>query len=115
MVVSRFSLVSISTFILFFRPASQIGQPCAEKFVEPELALGDGYSESKWVAERLLQLAAEQTSLSPVIVRIDQVSGSGNGYWKTTEWFPSLVQSAAFVKCLPDSPSVRVIPGLTRR
>jgi len=33
------------------------------------------------------------------------VSGSKNGHWKTTEWFPSLVQSAAIVKCLPDSPS----------
>jgi thioester reductase-like protein len=75
--------------------------------VGPELALGDGYSESKWVAERLLQLAAAQTSLQPIIIRVSQVSGSSNGYWKTTEWFPSLVQSATIVRCLPDSPSVR--------
>ena len=59
------------------------------------------------MAERLLQLAAAQTSLCPIIVRVDQVTGSSNGYWRTTEWFPSLVQSAAVVKCLPDSLIVR--------
>ena len=80
---------------------------CLEDFVEPEHALGNGYSESKWVAERLLQLAAAQTSLRPIIARVGQVSGSSNGYWKATEWFPSLIQSAAIVNCLPDSPSVR--------
>lgn len=30
-----------------------------------------------------------------------------NSYWRAVEWFPSLVQSAAIVKCLPDSPAVR--------
>jgi len=79
---------------------------CLEDFVEPEHALGNGYSESKWVAERLLQLAAAQTNLRPIIARVGQVSGSSNGYWKATEWLPSLIQSAAIVKCLPDSPSV---------
>ncbi|KAF9650882.1 hypothetical protein BDM02DRAFT_3185038 [Thelephora ganbajun] len=97
-------IVFISS-IAVLRGSTQSGQLCPEEFVGPDLALGDGYSESKWVAERILQLAATQTSLRPIIVRVDQVSGSSNGYWKTTEWLPSLIQSAAIVKCLPDSPS----------
>ena len=31
-----------------------------------------------------------------------KVPGSSDGYWKTTKWFPSLVQSTAIVECLPD-------------
>ena len=68
--------------------------------------MGNGYDESKWVAERLLQLAAEQTSLRPIIVRAGQVCGSSNGHWEATEWLPCVLRSATLVKCLPDSPIV---------
>jgi nucleoside-diphosphate-sugar epimerase len=100
-------LLFIPASILHFGSAMQNHELCSEEFVGPELALGSGYSESKWVTERLLQVAATQTSLCPIIARVDQVSGSSNGYWKKAEWFPSLVQSATIIKCLPDSPTVR--------
>jgi thioester reductase-like protein len=74
-----------------------------ENFVEPQLACGSGYSESKWVAERLIELAASQTSLCPVVVRVGQISGAKNGFWNATEWLPSIVQSIKNVGCLPDS------------
>jgi thioester reductase-like protein len=67
----------------------------------PESATINGYSQSKWVAERVLEVAAEQTSLTPVIVRVGQVSGGANGCWKPLEWIPGIVQSAALANSLP--------------
>jgi len=49
----------------------------------------------------LLEVAATQTSLRPVIVRVGQVSGGVNGYWNPLEWIPGIVQSAALTKSLP--------------
>ncbi|TFY80855.1 hypothetical protein EWM64_g3157 [Hericium alpestre] len=68
----------------------------------PEIAVGPGYSESKWISERILDAAAEKTSLRPVNVRLGQVCGDVNGMWNQDEWFPSMVKSALTVKCLPN-------------
>ena len=70
--------------------------------------MGSGYGESKWVAETLLIEAAARTPLRAVIVRSGQVSGGLNGYWNSSEWFPSMIQSAPSVKCLPVTSSERV-------
>ena len=67
----------------------------------PESATASGYSQSKWVSERMLEVAAAQTSLRPVIVRVGQVSGGVNGCWNPLEWIPGIVQSAALTKSLP--------------
>lgn len=69
--------------------------------VEADVAVGSGYGESKWVAESILWLAGRQTVLKPIVARVGQVSGGVNGCWNASEWIPSIVQSAAFVKCLP--------------
>ncbi|KAG5729986.1 Linear gramicidin synthase subunit D [Termitomyces sp. T112] len=69
--------------------------------LDAKFALGSGYPESKWVAERILTIAAEQTSLRPVIVRIGQMSGGRNGSWNPVEWVPSIIQSGKLVNCLP--------------
>jgi len=70
------------------------------------LAVGSGYPESKWVAERILTLASEKTSLRPVIVRIGQLSGGRNGSWNPVEWVPSIVRSGQLLGCLPLAPGV---------
>ncbi|KAH7914162.1 acetyl-CoA synthetase-like protein [Hygrophoropsis aurantiaca] len=70
-------------------------------FPDPSLAVGLGYAESKWVAERMLDNAAER-GLQVSIIRMAQLSGSPNGTWSTNEWFPSVVQSGPVLGCLPD-------------
>lgn len=75
--------------------------PVPEVPVEPESAVGNGYGESKWVSEKILAVAGSETALRPVVVRIGQVTGGVNGCWNTLEWIPSIVHSAALVKCLP--------------
>jgi thioester reductase-like protein len=69
----------------------------------PELALDDpalptaqGYSESKWVAERLLHEAGKFSGLSSAILRIGQIAGpvegskARSGMWNRQEWLPSV-------------------------
>ena len=75
--------------------------PVLEHAVPAAAAVGSGYGESKWVAEALLIEAATSTPLHVVIVRTGQVSGGLNGYWNSSNWFPSMIQSASCVGCLP--------------
>ena len=64
-------------------------------------ATSSGYSQSKWVSERILEVSAKQTPLRPVIIRVGQVSGGLNGSWNPLEWIPGIVQSVALTKSLP--------------
>jgi thioester reductase-like protein len=81
----------------------------SEAFVEPESSLSTGFSQAKWVAERIFELAASETPLISVVVRTTLISGGLNGYWKADEWVPSIVESAMFVKCLPIMESVSLL------
>ncbi|KZT71132.1 ketoacyl-synt-domain-containing protein [Daedalea quercina L-15889] len=80
-------------------------KPMAEVLVtDPLVAVGSGYSESKWVAERLISIAGEKHIFSPTIVRLGQLSGSArNGVWRTSEWIPSMVSASVALGCLPDA------------
>ncbi|KAH9841056.1 uncharacterized protein C8Q71DRAFT_436612 [Rhodofomes roseus] len=80
------------------------GVQLAEQFISPAVAVGSGYSESKWVAERILMEAAEKTSLETLVVRVGQICGAPDGAWNAHEWFPSMVQSAPILGCFPDDP-----------
>ncbi|GLB41023.1 putative acetyl-CoA synthetase-like protein [Lyophyllum shimeji] len=83
-------------------------------FPDAAVAVGSGYPESKWVAERILTIAAEQTTLRPVVVRIGQMSGGRNGSWNPVEWVPSIVRSGEILGCLPDAPGfISWIPAHT--
>ncbi|KAH9911783.1 acetyl-CoA synthetase-like protein [Epithele typhae] len=77
--------------------------PAAELIeTPPELAVGAGYSESKWVAEQLLWRASQHTGLSTTSVRVGQVSGDQRaGGWSVTEWVPALVRISQKLGCMP--------------
>lgn len=68
---------------------------------DPAVAVGQGYSESKWVAEQILYSAEESMNLKPVVVRVGQIAGGINGAWNTSDWVPSIVKSSVALKCLP--------------
>ncbi|KAI0634096.1 acetyl-CoA synthetase-like protein [Trametes polyzona] len=79
---------------------------------DPTTAFGTGYAESKWVTEHVLQNAAKERGVHTIVMRLGQVTGNKVGYWNEKEWFPSLVKSARFQRCLPDiAGSVAWIPG----
>jgi len=74
--------------------------PILKHAVPATVAAGSGYRESKWV-EVLLIEAISRTPLHVVVVRSGQVSRRLDGYWNSSDWFPSIIQSASSVKCLP--------------
>ncbi|KAK0463970.1 uncharacterized protein EV420DRAFT_1638889 [Desarmillaria tabescens] len=64
----------------------------------PEMALGTGYGESKWVSEELLRTTE---GLRYLVIRVGQLSGAANGTWNVNEWVPAMVQGATKLGCLP--------------
>ncbi|KAJ7449030.1 hypothetical protein B0H11DRAFT_2079260 [Mycena galericulata] len=70
--------------------------------IDSKTAVGNGYTQSKWVAEEILAKVADSTAAKPLIVRVGQLSGGTNGSWNIHEWVPALVQSAQVIKCVPD-------------
>ena len=78
-----------------------------EEFINnPALAIGGGYTESKWIAEMIIAAAAAKTSLKPSVVRVTQLTGGLNGAWKEAEWFPALVATSTALGCLPNNHEV---------
>lgn len=77
-----------------------------EPIADANVVIGSGYSESKWVAERIMQVAAEKTAFKPIVVRIGQLSGAANGSWNRSEWLPCIVKSGEVMGVLPDGEEV---------
>jgi thioester reductase-like protein len=76
-----------------------------EAITNPSIAIDNGYSESKWVSERILHKAVEQGGFKATILRIGQLSGSTqNGAWDTSGWLPLIVKSGERFKTLPALP-----------
>ncbi|KAJ7468444.1 male sterility protein-domain-containing protein [Mycena latifolia] len=72
-----------------------------QRVTDPQISVGLGYTESKWVAEEILETVARQTSLSPVIIRPGQLSGASNGAWNPSDWFPVLIRASQALGHLP--------------
>ncbi|GJJ09060.1 putative secondary metabolism biosyntheticenzyme [Clathrus columnatus] len=77
-------------------------QPIPEEpFLDINRLNGIGYTQSKWISERILTIAGDDTPLEPVIVRVGQLAGGLNGNWNVREWFPSLLAASQSVGVLP--------------
>ncbi|KDR79161.1 hypothetical protein GALMADRAFT_277673 [Galerina marginata CBS 339.88] len=69
-----------------------------EVLTDPQFAVGSGYGEAKYVAERILS----QSGIQATSFRIGQISGGQpNGAWAITDWVPILVKSSIVLKALP--------------
>ncbi|KAF9553317.1 acetyl-CoA synthetase-like protein [Agrocybe pediades] len=84
-----------------FNKSTQTPTPLPEEPIPPEVAVGSGYTESKWVSEDILMHACKHTKLNSIIVRVGQLAGGTNGSWNIAEWFPALVQSSSVLGCFP--------------
>ena len=84
-------------------------RPAKEGPIGPESAVGTGYSKSKWVSERLLEVASAKTAVNSVIIHVGQICGGPNGFWNENEWLPSLIQYSIHITCLPFSEQVSLI------
>ncbi|KXL48244.1 MAG: hypothetical protein FE78DRAFT_87403 [Acidomyces sp. 'richmondensis'] len=68
-----------------------------------------GYSESKYITERLLEVAGKQSGVCSAICRVGQIAGpvcfaeSRMGMWNKQEWLPSIIASSKFLGAIPNS------------
>ncbi|KAH8673378.1 hypothetical protein BX600DRAFT_455167 [Xylariales sp. PMI_506] len=66
--------------------------------------LRQGYAQSKYIGERLIEAYVSSSGLPAAVLRVGQVAGpvkSAKGSWNAQEWFPSLVRSSKFIGALP--------------
>ena len=80
--------------------------PVPESIVSnPLVSLEMGYGESKYVAERLVEVGA-RSGLKASILRVGQIAGplarSSHGEWNKTEWFPILLKTSLSLGCIPN-------------
>ncbi|KAH7929842.1 putative aminoadipate reductase [Leucogyrophana mollusca] len=70
---------------------------------DPFVAQGLGYAQSKWVTEKLCQLASQATPIRAGVLRIGQMVGdSSNGVWNETEAISLIFKCADTIGVLPD-------------
>ncbi|KAE8146594.1 hypothetical protein BDV25DRAFT_143558 [Aspergillus avenaceus] len=65
----------------------------------------NGYANSKYLAEQLIDQAARDGCVSASCVRVGQIAGAvrSAGLWHKTEWFPRLALSSLHLGALPDT------------
>lgn len=75
-------------------------------------ALPIGYSQSKWIAEKICATAHKKCSDSQLdlkqfkprisIIRVGQLCGDKNGLWNANEAYPLLLSTSQLINCLPN-------------
>ncbi|EIW83278.1 L-aminoadipate-semialdehyde dehydrogenase [Coniophora puteana RWD-64-598 SS2] len=71
--------------------------------MDPSVAQGMGYAQSKWVTEKLCEIASETTPLDARVLRIGQMVGdTNNGVWNETEAISLIIKCADTIGLLPD-------------
>ena len=71
---------------------------------DPTVALSTGYAQSKYIVERLTQLACKTLSQKVVLLRVGQLCGStATGHWNTSEMWPIMFATSFHprMKCVP--------------
>jgi nucleoside-diphosphate-sugar epimerase len=72
-----------------------------------------GYGQAKLVCEKMLERAVDDGIVDGVIARCGQISGSvSNGYWNSSEYFPTLIRNSQRVGALPDLDGVCKLHGI---
>ena len=71
-----------------------------------------GYSQAKWVCERLLSdvMINHASQIRTMVVRLGQLSGATTtGVWNANEHFPALLKASQMVGALPELDGVRLL------
>ena len=96
---------SIGVFKRISRPDDQ--SVPEDPVLDPTTSVGTGYSESKWVAEAIVDSSRRWSD--PVVARIGQLAGGIGGNWDTKEWFPALVRTSIAMGKLPEIKGVSYV------
>ena len=103
--VARLNFVSSISAVMNWTLADS--RPIPEQIIKDWSAVESiGYAQSKYVAERLLELATTTAGVPCAVWRVGQVAGpAGNtrGIWNKKEWLPSLIASSLLLGKIPAS------------
>ncbi|KAJ4488386.1 hypothetical protein J3R30DRAFT_928355 [Lentinula aciculospora] len=100
---TRFVFISSIGSIQNYHSTGASGGVPEQSFSDPSIAGSDGYSQSKYTAERIIDVAVSEAGLNAVIIRGGQLSGSSqNGYWNPREYIPSLFKTSSAIRAFPD-------------
>ncbi|GAA5911302.1 hypothetical protein JCM8208_004325 [Rhodotorula glutinis] len=70
---------------------------------DPHSAQGMGYARSKWVTEKLCQIASETAPVRAVVLRVGQMVGSTvDGRWNETEAMSLMIKTGDTLHALPE-------------
>ncbi|KAH7310811.1 NRPS-like enzyme [Stachybotrys elegans] len=82
------------------------GQPPPEAIMESlSTPHPNGYAQSKFLSELVLDKASKDLKLAVKIARVGQVAGPvwHRGVWNPREWLPSLAGSSIYLGCVPEN------------
>ncbi|CAH0027306.1 unnamed protein product [Clonostachys rhizophaga] len=81
------------------------GKNAPESIIDTPPTTNQGYGQSKYISEHILDAAAKHLGISAIVVRVGQIAGPARqkGLWNPTEWFPSLIGSSLHLGSLPDN------------
>lgn len=106
--VSLMFVSSISTAMSATGRRQRVPEVVLDTATQAEDLLPQGYAQSKYVCEQMLQTFADGLAPGPqgqpvVVLRVGQICGPrlGSGPWNKWEWFPSLVMSSRFLGFAP--------------
>jgi thioester reductase-like protein len=76
-----------------------------ERIISTNTPAPNGYANSKYIAEKLLDHAAQTLGIRTSLARVGQVAGAVRtpGLWNKAEYFPSLVRSSLQIGAVPAS------------
>lgn len=97
--------------LFFISSISSVMNYLTESQITPEATVSssqpapNGYANSKYIAENLLENSERTISIRASFARVGQVAGAVKtpGLWNKAEWFPSLVMSSLQVGAIPSS------------
>jgi thioester reductase-like protein/acyl-coenzyme A synthetase/AMP-(fatty) acid ligase/aryl carrier-like protein len=97
-----FFISTISSVLGLHTPARLTPE---EVVTDTNAPFGNGYAESKFIAELLCDEAARSLRIPVSIARVGQIAGPvrRRGIWNPAEWVPSLFISSIHIGALPDS------------
>ncbi|KAJ3897995.1 hypothetical protein F5879DRAFT_910286 [Lentinula edodes] len=109
-ITSQASLFFTSSIGVLTAMPPEIAPP-PEAPIPPEFALSNGYTQSKWVSEQILDAAHRNSGLKYLNIRVGQLTGAINGAWNVKEWFPSMIQASKILGYIPsDHRNISWIP-----
>ncbi len=95
-------LLFVSSLGVAYSSDQRDGKPFAER-IHRGLRIPEGYAQSKYIAELMIDAYAASTGLPAAVLRVGQIAGPVKyaGVWPVREWFPTVLRASRQLGVLP--------------